>query len=50
MTVASILITGGTSLVGLAIIRQQNNKYPIVAYSRSAKPESSASLVHYGLR
>lgn len=53
MTFGSILITGGTSLVGSAIIRQtkRESKYsavhPIVAFSRSATPESSASFVHY---
>jgi nucleoside-diphosphate-sugar epimerase len=53
MTIGSILITGGSSLVGSAIIRQTKieSKYspvhPIVAFSRNVKPESSASLIHY---
>lgn len=53
MTLGSILITGGTSLVGSAIIRQTKieSKYsavhPVVAFSRSARPELSASSVHY---
>lgn len=53
MTLGSILITGGTSLVGSAIIRQTKleSKYsavhPVVAFSRSARPELSASSVHH---
>ncbi|KAG1060119.1 hypothetical protein G6F42_028079 [Rhizopus arrhizus] len=50
MTVSSILITGGTSLVAAALIRQthsQSNAKPVVALSRSALPEASASRVHY---
>ncbi|KAF1803626.1 hypothetical protein FB192DRAFT_1081341 [Mucor lusitanicus] len=50
MTVSSILITGGTSLVAAALVRQthsQSNARPIVALSRSALPEASAARVHY---
>ncbi|GAN06389.1 hypothetical protein MAM1_0121c05871 [Mucor ambiguus] len=50
MTVSSILITGSTSLVAAALIRQthsQSNARPIVALSRSALPEASAAQVHY---
>ncbi|KAL9553075.1 hypothetical protein MBANPS3_003477 [Mucor bainieri] len=50
MTLSSILITGGTSLVAAALIRQthsQSNAKPIVALSRSALPEASAARVHY---
>ncbi|CAO3642740.1 unnamed protein product [Mucor fragilis] len=48
--VSSILITGGTSLVAAALIRQthsQTSAKPIVALSRSALPEASAARVHY---
>ncbi|CEP15059.1 hypothetical protein [Parasitella parasitica] len=50
MTASSILITGGTSLVAAAMIRQthsQSSAKPAVALSRSALPEASASRVHY---